>query len=185
MMRAPLGAAVLADGAAGGTILAVTPKAEGERCAAAEALGATVLRLPADSAGGVDLAALLTALGERGIGSVLVEGGARIITGLLRARLAQRLVITVAPIVLGAGIEAVGDLGIAELARALRLRDMQVGSYGADLVLDGRVEYPEDQSSSGEAADGERVDGNREGERADGGAGRGPDAKPEGGDTAG
>lgn len=142
-VRTPLTAAVLADGAAHGTLLATTHSAPDERRRAVEALGATVLRLPVEAAGHVDLAALLAALAERGIGSVMVEGGARIITALLRARLADRLVVTIAPKVLGTGIEAVGDLGIDDLARALSLRDVQVRAYGPDLVLDGRLVYPE------------------------------------------
>jgi hypothetical protein len=46
------------------------------------------------------------------------------------------------PTILGAGIEAVGDLGIRELARTLLMTDMSVTLYGVDLVLDGRIEYP-------------------------------------------
>jgi 5-amino-6-(5-phosphoribosylamino)uracil reductase/diaminohydroxyphosphoribosylaminopyrimidine deaminase/5-amino-6-(5-phosphoribosylamino)uracil reductase len=90
----------------------------------------------------VDLVALLAALHRRGVGSVLVEGGARVITALLQARLADRLVVCVAPKILGAGIEAVGDLGIRELARTLLITDTSVTPYGVDLVLDGRIEYP-------------------------------------------
>jgi riboflavin biosynthesis pyrimidine reductase len=63
------------------------------------------------------------------------------ITALLRSRLADRLVVCVAPKILGAGTEAVGDLGIRELARALRMTDTSVTRYGVDLVLDGRIEY--------------------------------------------
>ena len=64
------------------------------------------------------------------------------ITGLLRARLVDRLVVCVAPKILGAGIEAVGDLGISELTRVLTMTDTSVTPYGVDLVLDGRVRYP-------------------------------------------
>ena len=64
------------------------------------------------------------------------------ITALLRARLVDRMVVCVAPKILGAGIEAVGDLGIRELARALLITDTSVTCYGVDLVLDGRIEYP-------------------------------------------
>jgi hypothetical protein len=46
------------------------------------------------------------------------------------------------PKILGAGIEAVGDLGIRELARTLLMTDMSVTPYGVDLILDGRIEYP-------------------------------------------
>lgn len=146
-LRTPLTAAVLADGAAPGTLVATTHEAPPESCRAIEALGATVLRLPAEGAGHVDLAALLAALAARGVGSVMVEGGARIITALLRSRLVDRLVVTIAPKVLGSGIEAVGDLGIDDLARALTLRDVQVRAYGPDLVLDGRLIYPEEPNA--------------------------------------
>jgi len=142
-LRTPLQAAVLAGGAARGTVLAVTERAPEERVTAASMLGATVLIVTAGAEGRVDLAALLALLRARGVGSLLVEGGASLITALLRARLADRLLVTVAPKLLGAGIEAVGDLGIAELARAIALRDVRMERYGEDMVLDGRVAYPE------------------------------------------
>jgi diaminohydroxyphosphoribosylaminopyrimidine deaminase / 5-amino-6-(5-phosphoribosylamino)uracil reductase len=142
-LRIPLTAAVLTEGAAPGTVLVVTDRAPAARRDEVRALGASVLCLPPNTRGGVDLIALLAALHQRGVGSVLVEGGAGIITALLQARLVDRLVVCVAPKVLGAGIEAVGDLGIRELAGALIIADMSVTHYGVDLVLDGRVEYPD------------------------------------------
>jgi len=149
-LRTPPAAAVLADGAAAGTVLAATERAPAERCAAMRALGATVLALPAGADGRVDLGALLAALRGRGVGSVMAEGGAGLITALLRARLVDRLAVCVAPKLLGAGIEAVGDLGIGDLARALALRDLTVTPHGVDLVIDGRVVYP-DRAEAGEA----------------------------------
>jgi diaminohydroxyphosphoribosylaminopyrimidine deaminase / 5-amino-6-(5-phosphoribosylamino)uracil reductase len=125
-LRAPLAAAVLTEEAAPGTVLAVTDRAPAAKREKVRALGATVLCLPADGGGRVDLVALLAALHERGIGSVLVEGGAGLITALLRDRLVDRLAVCVAPKILGAGIEAVGDLGIRELARSLIMTDTLV-----------------------------------------------------------
>ncbi len=139
----PLSAAVLTEEAAPGTVFAVTDLAPAAKRDRVRALGATVLCVPADAEGRVDLIALLAALHGRGIGSLLVEGGAGIITALLQARLVDRLVVCVAPKILGAGIEAVGDLGIRELARTLIVTDASVTPYGADLVFDGRVEYPD------------------------------------------
>jgi 5-amino-6-(5-phosphoribosylamino)uracil reductase/diaminohydroxyphosphoribosylaminopyrimidine deaminase/5-amino-6-(5-phosphoribosylamino)uracil reductase len=141
-LRTPLSAAVLTEEAAPGTVLAVTDRAPAAKRDKVRALGATVLCIPAASGGRVNLVALLAALHELGIRSLLVEGGAEIITALLRARLVDRLVVCVAPKILGAGIEAVGDLGIRELARALIVTDTLVTPYGVDLVLDSRVEYP-------------------------------------------
>ena len=141
-LRTPLTAAVLTEEAAPGTVLAVTDRAPAVKCDKVRALGATVLCLPTNAGGRVDLVALLRALHQRGVGSLLVEGGAGMITALLQAWLVDRLVVCVAPKILGAGIEAVGDLGIRELARTLIMADMSVTTCGVDLVLDSRVEYP-------------------------------------------
>jgi len=143
-LRTPLEAAVLADGAASGTVLAVTNRAPARHCERALSLGATVLNLPSDADGRVDLASLLEELVALGIGSVMVEGGATLITGFFRAGLVDRLAVCVAPKILGNGIEAIGDLGIRDLSRSLTLADAAVEPYGVDLILSGRVEYPDD-----------------------------------------
>lgn len=142
-LRTPPDSAVLANGAARGTIIAVTDRARDSRIAAARDLGATVLQLPADDSGRVDLRALLAALSQRGIDSVMVEGGARLITALLRERLASRVAICVAPLILGAGIDAVGDLGIHALGDALRLTDATFERHGADMIVTGTIHYAE------------------------------------------
>jgi diaminohydroxyphosphoribosylaminopyrimidine deaminase / 5-amino-6-(5-phosphoribosylamino)uracil reductase len=144
-LRTPLTAAVLADGAAKGTVLAVTDRAPDGRCEEAKSLGATVLRLPANGGGRVDLGALLSGLYSLGVRSVMVEGGAALITSFLFERLVDRLAVCVAPKLLGRGIEAVGDLGISDLTDSLILADTSVTPYGVDLVLDSRVEYPDDR----------------------------------------
>jgi riboflavin biosynthesis pyrimidine reductase len=72
----------------------------------------------------------------------MVEGGARLITALLRQRLATHMAVTVAPKILGTGTEAVGDLGIARLSDAYTLADVRVTPYGADLEIEGRIIYP-------------------------------------------
>jgi 5-amino-6-(5-phosphoribosylamino)uracil reductase/diaminohydroxyphosphoribosylaminopyrimidine deaminase/5-amino-6-(5-phosphoribosylamino)uracil reductase len=140
-LRTPLSAAVLANGAGTGTLLAVTERAEVEQCAAARALGATVLVLPADSAGQVDLQALLEALHNRGISTVMVEGGAALVTSLLRAQLVDNVAICIAPKILGTGLDAVGDLGIRVLSDSLQIDDMTVEHYGRDIMVTGRIVY--------------------------------------------
>lgn len=85
---------------------------------------------------GVDLAALLARLAARGAKAVLVEGGRAVITSFLRANLVDRALITLAPIIVGAGIDAVGDLAIDRLASALRFTTERVLRLGDDLVLD-------------------------------------------------
>jgi diaminohydroxyphosphoribosylaminopyrimidine deaminase/5-amino-6-(5-phosphoribosylamino)uracil reductase len=142
-LRTPPDAAVLSDGAASGTVLAVTDAAPEERLEKVHSLGGTVMKLPSDADNRVDLAALLGELVAFGVGSVMVEGGATLITGFFRARLVDRIAVCVAPKILGNGIQAIGDLGIRDLSRSLILADATVEPYGVDLILSGRVEYPD------------------------------------------
>ncbi|HJZ68416.1 MAG TPA: bifunctional diaminohydroxyphosphoribosylaminopyrimidine deaminase/5-amino-6-(5-phosphoribosylamino)uracil reductase RibD [Blastocatellia bacterium] len=139
-LRIPLGARVLADGAASHTLVVANENADSARSRAIEALGAEVLRLPASQKKiGVDLQRLFEELGRRRIESVLVEGGKQIITSLLAARLVDRLVIVIAPKIIGQGIDAVGDLGIRQLASAITFSSVQTRRLGPDIILDGRL----------------------------------------------
>jgi diaminohydroxyphosphoribosylaminopyrimidine deaminase / 5-amino-6-(5-phosphoribosylamino)uracil reductase len=142
-LRTPLQAAVLAGDAASGTVLATTDLAPERRRKRALSSGATVLALPTGPDGRVDLGALMEELGALGVGSVMVEGGATLITSFLKAELVDWLAVCVAPKILGDGIQAVGDLGIRDLSRSLALADASVEPYGVDLVLSGRVVYPD------------------------------------------
>ncbi len=93
--------------------------------------------LPVSRSGeGIDLDALLLALAERDTRELLVEGGRGVITSFLREGLVDRLVVTIAPLVIGSGIEAVGDLGTRTLAEALRLELRRVLHVGGDVLLE-------------------------------------------------
>jgi 5-amino-6-(5-phosphoribosylamino)uracil reductase/diaminohydroxyphosphoribosylaminopyrimidine deaminase/5-amino-6-(5-phosphoribosylamino)uracil reductase len=146
-LRTPPGAAVLAGDAASRTVLAGTDRAPAKRRERALSLGATVLSLPTDADSRVDLRILLGELGMLGVGSVMVEGGATLITGFFRTGLVDRLAVCVAPKILGDGLQAIGDLGIRDLSRSLTLADAAVEPYGVDLILSGRVVYPDGNRS--------------------------------------
>ncbi|MFC5996552.1 GTP cyclohydrolase II RibA [Pseudonocardia hispaniensis] len=95
--------------------------------------GAGVVVLPSGP-GGVDLDAGLRALRECGVRSLLVEGGARVITSLLGAGLVDRVIVGTAPRIIGAGREAVGDLGIARVAEGIVLRNRSVHLTADDIL---------------------------------------------------
>jgi GTP cyclohydrolase II len=86
------------------------------------ALGAGIRVIPEGPAG-VDLPAALRVLRELGVRTLLVEGGARVITALLGGRLVDRLVVRTASKIIGTGIEAVGDLGVARMTQGISLRN--------------------------------------------------------------
>jgi GTP cyclohydrolase II len=85
--------------------------------------------------GGVDIAAALSLLATLGISSLLVEGGQRVITSLLRARCADRMIVGLAPVVLGKGVEGVGDLGIGRVADGILLANRSVYLAGTDVLV--------------------------------------------------
>lgn len=145
-LRLPPSSNVVTDGAAP-TLLATTARATAHRRRQFATSGAEILLLPSMPDGRVDLGALLDELGRRGLESVLVEGGAGLITALLREHRVRRLVVSIAPMVLGAGIEAVGDLDIARLRDALAFRRASFSQVGPDVIFDGELEPWSDGSA--------------------------------------
>jgi len=104
--------------------------------------GVEVLLLPARR-GRVRFPALLQALGARGLTSLLIEGGGTVAAEALRARAVDRLVLFLAPVLVGEeGVPAVGSLGVRRMAGAVRLDHLAVARVGQDLVLEARVRYP-------------------------------------------
>ncbi len=122
----------------GGTLIA-TARAEAGRAAALRAAGNEVLSLP-DAAGRVDLAALLQALGTRAMNEVHVEAGPGLNGALLRAGLADEVLLYMAPSLLGDRARGMFELpALAELSQrhVLDLRDVR--RIGPDLRLLARV----------------------------------------------
>jgi len=114
--------------------IATGEPADASRQHVLEAAGARVLRLPMNARGHVNLTALLERLGALGIRSVMVEGGARIITSFLAERLVDHIVLTVAPRLVG-GIRAVRRLTHADPVHLPRLRNLRYQWLEEDLVL--------------------------------------------------
>jgi riboflavin-specific deaminase-like protein len=133
-LRTPDDARVLSHDAA--TTIVTTSASSAERRAELRRGGVSVVVVPAGS-NGVDLGAALDALFGDGIRSVLVEGGARVITSFLSLGLADRLVVGIAPRVLGSGTEAVRDLGITEVASSIRIEHRAVHVVGDDVLIAG------------------------------------------------
>ncbi len=137
-LRTPPGARIFERQSDAPTIVATTRRAADERRRPFEGKGIEVLEIGEDRAGRVDLRMLLAVLGKREISSLLVEGGAAVITAFLREKLADRLVVILAPKMIGEGLNAVGDLGIRQMDDALRLSFRRIARRGDDLILDAR-----------------------------------------------
>jgi GTP cyclohydrolase II len=138
-LRLPLDAKILQPDAV--TTILTTDRAAADRRRALGELDVGVEVLPT-SPRGVDLPAALAALRRVGVETLLVEGGARVITSLLEAGLVDRLIVGVAPTIIGQGTDAVGPLGITSVADGLRLVNRSAHVVGDDVVIAGDLRPP-------------------------------------------
>jgi riboflavin biosynthesis pyrimidine reductase len=136
-LRIPDAARVLGDGPA--TIVITTSQSSPSRRRALIERGIGVDVVP-ETPGGVSLADALDVLALRGITTILVEGGARVATSLLADGLVHRAIVAIAPTVLGAGTDAIGDLGVDRISQAIHLQRSLARIVGRDVVLAGDVE---------------------------------------------
>ena len=102
-------------------------------------VGARIYPISSQAGGWLDLNALLTVLGSLGVKSLMVEGGARIITSFLTGYLANWLVITIAPVFVG-GIRAVEPAGDGVSRPFPAVRDVHGEQFGRDFVIWGELE---------------------------------------------
>ncbi|WP_404813124.1 bifunctional diaminohydroxyphosphoribosylaminopyrimidine deaminase/5-amino-6-(5-phosphoribosylamino)uracil reductase RibD [Cellulomonas avistercoris] len=89
-----------------------------------------------------DPARVLAVLHEREVRHVLVEGGPTLAAAFLAAGLVDEVHAYVAPVLLGAGAGAVGDLGITTISQALRLVPSEVLPLGPDVLVVATPQRP-------------------------------------------
>jgi 3,4-dihydroxy 2-butanone 4-phosphate synthase/GTP cyclohydrolase II len=140
-LRVPMTSKVLDGGAR--TFIVGGPQAPPSRRRELEGAGCVVIESPVDDSG-IDLAATLSALRRRGIRSLLVEGGATVLTSFLHAGLVDRLIVSLSPKVMGRGLDAIGGLGVSTVDQSIRLASPKVNVVGEDVIVSGYVRRPND-----------------------------------------
>lgn len=146
-LRTPPGAALVKATASSSapTLIVTTDTAPANRARALEAAGAQVLRLPAKRGVGgkrqVPLGEMLTALSDREVVTVMLEGGPHLAGALWSHGLVDRLVAFVAPKVIGdpAALPMLAAGQVPLMAQATDLEDVKVRRVGVDLMISGRV----------------------------------------------
>lgn len=108
--------------------------------------GVKIFQAPTDTSGFLQLSAVLKFLYESGIKSIMVEGGARVITSFLRQRLVDHAVITIAAYFVG-GLNVLDNEKRSQVERQQISRfpgivKPQAGTFGQDILIWGEVQYP-------------------------------------------
>ncbi|MEI7904464.1 MAG: bifunctional diaminohydroxyphosphoribosylaminopyrimidine deaminase/5-amino-6-(5-phosphoribosylamino)uracil reductase RibD [Candidatus Firestonebacteria bacterium] len=121
-----------------GTIIAVSEAVSEKKKAGFIKKGVLFLKVRRKGRG-LDLKDLLSKLPALGVSSVLVEGGSGIITSLLKEKLADKIILFVAPKLCGSGVSLTGNLGIRKMNNAIQLKDVKYYLTGVDVVVEGNL----------------------------------------------
>jgi len=138
-LRTPLDSNVLQGRSALSTIIATTLLSDRERIKRIQSTGAEAWLIKKDRSNQVDLRHLLKELGQRNIRFLLVEGGSKIITSFLKKRLADRLVIIMAPKIVGRGMNCVASSGLHGSKKLVSFSSFRYFRSGDDVILEGFI----------------------------------------------
>lgn len=139
-LRIPLDAALLELESEAETWIYCGPEANPEKRASLEAIESVeVVTVPVDEAGLLDLKAVLTDIYRRGMLSVFVEGGGKVVGSLADADLIDRVYAFIAPKLVGgeASPTPISGAGVGEMSHALELVDVRTVQVGEDVLIVG------------------------------------------------
>ncbi len=84
----------------------------------------------------------LNALFEKGIMSVLVEGGSCAATSFIKKKLADEMNLYIAPkIIGGGGLGFFGKMGYTNIKKVLSLKNTEVSGISGDILVEGKIKY--------------------------------------------
>lgn len=99
--------------------------------------GVTTWTVAQTENGKLDVGDFVTKAADFGIRSLLVEGGSELGTSFLRAGLVDKCVVVIAPKLLGAGIDSIGDMKVVKMADALEFGSASFEQCGPDMIFTG------------------------------------------------
>ena len=110
--------------------------------------GSEVICLPRRHDGRLSLNSALSALAERGIVKLLVEGGGQIHKSFLEAQYADELCLYMAPKILGQGRPAFPIYAPSSISDSISVDMMSIQTVGDDIRFRGAIRYSVDESAS-------------------------------------
>ncbi|HEY5997013.1 MAG TPA: RibD family protein, partial [Candidatus Deferrimicrobiaceae bacterium] len=128
------GLRMFSDGAARNIVI-VPRDVTDDRLEGLPETGAEIIRLPARN-GLIDTRAILAELGERGIVTLIVEGGGHVAGAFLRDRSVDRIVLFFAPVMFGEAIRSVSGWNAATPADGRRFSISRIRRSGEDLMVE-------------------------------------------------
>jgi diaminohydroxyphosphoribosylaminopyrimidine deaminase/5-amino-6-(5-phosphoribosylamino)uracil reductase len=123
------------------TVIVSSESAPQKKLEQLKQIGVETIKIQLTPNGYLNLKQLWEVLGRKGMTSVLVEGGSQLITSLLKNQQANRFIAAIAPLILGQGTSAIGNLDKQSIDDAIRLKNIQKKFIGNDSIIIGDLEY--------------------------------------------
>ncbi|NWF53343.1 MAG: bifunctional diaminohydroxyphosphoribosylaminopyrimidine deaminase/5-amino-6-(5-phosphoribosylamino)uracil reductase RibD [Syntrophaceae bacterium] len=142
-LRLPLRSRIAQTASQFRTLVATTPAAAPAQVRRLQRANVEVLIVKNRRNGKVSLGALMEELGRRGILSVLLEGGPTLSASALQEKIVDRILLFVAPKIIGGteSLGAIGGRGILRMREALKVEILRVRRTGPDLMIEGKPLY--------------------------------------------
>ncbi|NQT25925.1 bifunctional diaminohydroxyphosphoribosylaminopyrimidine deaminase/5-amino-6-(5-phosphoribosylamino)uracil reductase RibD [candidate division KSB1 bacterium] len=121
------------------TIIMTTAQADPQKADRLRQNGVTVWPVSPDESGRVDLKNALKELGKAQIASLFVEGGSKIFSAFIQQKLFDELIVFIAPIGFGSGLNAFDLPPISKPAEAFTFSSTLWKKVGHDMMFQGRV----------------------------------------------
>ena len=140
-LRIPMDSNIVATANEISTIVATGEFSNLERIRKLEEKSIKIIRIPLKD-GKIDMNILMEKLGNMGIDSILIEGGANVNYSSLEANLVDKLAFFIAPKLLG-GKNAktpVEGQGIEKISSSIKIKDMKSKYIGEDLLIEGYID---------------------------------------------
>lgn len=140
-LRTPASAKVIGND--GKCIIITSESADRQKAKALEEAGATIAEV--SSCGGhVDIESALKHLAGIGVLTLMVEGGAEILSAFLREGAADFVRLFIAPRIFGEGKGINLGMNFADVSEAFRLKDTKTRILGEDIMIEGRLTCSQD-----------------------------------------
>ncbi len=143
-LQVPLKARLFQGTAPSNVIVATTAKAVNKKVKQLSKMGVQIWMAPAKGKHGhIDLKWLFKELAKHEIAHVLIEGGGCLIGRALKDGLVDRMMIYVAPKIIGDqdALSAIAGLNIRNIKKVLKLKNMTATQIGRDILLGGDLVY--------------------------------------------
>jgi diaminohydroxyphosphoribosylaminopyrimidine deaminase/5-amino-6-(5-phosphoribosylamino)uracil reductase len=143
-LQCPLKARLFVGAKKGQVIIATTAKASSAKIKQLQSKGVQVLVAPAKGKHKhVDLKWLFKELAKQEISHLLIEGGGRLIGRALKDGIVDRMMIYIAPKIIGDqnAVSSIAGLNVTAIDRTLELKNIFVQHMAEDFLLEGDVVY--------------------------------------------